>query len=240
MEILIKKDIRMDMEHRYTWQDYNEAIEVARHHKNINGVIDLLNRINQDADAYEEKMKGFLESQREVENEKYCNFESAAHKYNMCVGIGVGIIIVRFLLFVAMLFGHLEKLYIIGHVITWVFIAVFLVFLIKAKVEEKKYRSYVSNIMGPINQINNEFKNKVSYFKEMEDRLYLDSLQGSDYNAEMDRRAQAKEREANAGERQANKQFRDKSLEHYKNVGESLNHVGQILNEWREERNRRY
>lgn len=240
MRILIRKDIRMDLDGQYRWSAYNKAIEEARHYMKIDGVKECVDNIQHDADSYEEKLKQFLESQRAEEAEKYNHFEPAAHKYNICVWIGVGIIIVRLFLFFAVISGHLEGLYIAGHVITWLYILVFIILLIMAKMMERQYRLYVKNTLGKITQINNEFLNRVSTFENTVDNIYLNSLEPFQCRQELDMRKREEERKKD-------EQWKKETLNEQKRIRESqerseihLRNAGQVLSEWNEERHKRY
>lgn len=235
MKILIRKDSRLDMERQYMWSAYNKAIEEAENYTKVEGVRENIKAIEQDADAYRERLRGFLESQRAAENENYSNFELAANRYNIGVWVGVGIIIVRFLLYFLMMAGYLEWLYVVGHLVTLVYIVMFPILLIKAKILEKRYRSYVRDTLGQIDQINVVFLRKVSAFENKVDQLYLNSLDPFQRRQELNMRKQDEERKKD-------EQWKNEMLNEQKQIGQSqkrieghTENIEQVLSKWNEE-----
>lgn len=254
MRIFIRKNIKMDMERHYMWGPYDKAIDGAEQHLNVDGVRECCANFVKDGDAYDAKLTGYLESEKATENEKYNHFKSVVQAYNICVWCGIGLILIRFLLFCAMQSGSLEVLYFLGKKITYLYIVALIVLRVMAIMEEKKYLKYKNSALQVIKQINNEFVIKIQAFEKEIDQMYLDSLDPTALQLELLRRESA---ERDKREEELHKEIinlqnkmlesQDKMRESQERTEKQLVNNGHIqqgilnnLNEWRDERHSGY
>ncbi len=180
------------MERHYRWPAYNKAFAEAEKYQYVDGVKEYLVQVEKKADDYEVRMTSFLERERPVENEQYNTYEMIVEKYNMCVWAGVIVILIKFLLFCAMMAGQLAGLYILGHIAACIYIVLFIVLRVKAIKAEKQYRAYSSNVLQQIAEINNSFQKIIDAMKNDVDQMYLDSLEPMALQLELMRRENAR------------------------------------------------
>lgn len=228
------------MERHYRWPLYDGAVDEAKQHLDVEGVKEYLLQVQKRADDYEAEMTSFLGNERPVESKQYNNYEISIKKYNMCVAIGIGLILIKLIF---SLFLNIDFLEILLNLVICVYTVVLIIFRFKASRAEKQYRTYSSNVLQQIAEINNRFQKIIDAIVKDVDQMYLDSLDSTTLQLVLMRRELSETQKKNE---QLQRQMIDQQSQmikaqqrtesHLKDNTNIQRNILNNLNEWRDER----
>lgn len=187
----MKKLQRLDLEHCYSWREYNNAINCGKTNIHLKGVSDHIEQLNDERKQYEQVMKNLIDAEKDTENKKY----HFAEKWRKIKIISLFAFIGSLILMVigiavnpnGLLAVLLMALFFLGFCI-----CPFL-FLLAAVIEvisRKLYSRYADGLRAHIYGINSSFDYKVRTCYLAIDDIYLDSLDAAHRELVLMRREQ--------------------------------------------------
>lgn len=176
MNIMKNSFARIDFNDFYITNECNRVVEYARKNRHIKGVDNVFNQIQSVKENYLEKMKKFIDYERNSENNLYAFLE----KIHLCK------VVCRFAVILTFIFLFLQQKLpqnIFINLVSLISIILFLggifMWMITKVIEmicRKRYNLYMKNVEMKINNINGEYYNAINRMYNKVDELYLSSL----------------------------------------------------------------
>lgn len=163
-------------DYNYQKNAYNDAVSFAKQNIKINGVGDLLERLQNDYQEYVEQRRCLKDEEFQSESDKYASWEKM-HRMKV---ISVLVFITCFVLAVISIQqnrGVWAVIAILSMLLAFIAPIAAVILQLIEMINKKKYVSYAENVKGRIKVINYSYLSKVDQIYNQIDDLYLASLE---------------------------------------------------------------
>lgn len=170
--------IRYDLDRSYQYNEYKKAIAYANEYIHVNGMREQKEKLNNTLKIYNQDIENIIKPERELENNKYLQWEIWNKAKKICMDIMIYFIIGTIIFWILGIVKEsvFSLLGLLGFIISVMILFATLISKVMESLYASIYRKYINIIIDKINERNVKFEHDAHQYYRVMDNLYLQSL----------------------------------------------------------------